>query len=75
MGAVADWDFEAIETAARRQALAVAARAVAQRLNADTSDHVGPAVPCPQCGEPARYAGRHRKTFESVLGPLALDRA
>ena len=29
-GAVDDWDFEAIETAARRQALHVAARAVEQ---------------------------------------------
>jgi hypothetical protein len=37
-GAVDDWDFEAIETAARRQTLGVAARAVEQRLNADTSD-------------------------------------
>jgi len=53
----------------------VAARAVAQRLNADPSDHVGPTVPCPRCGQPADYAGRHRKTFESVLGPLPLERA
>ena len=53
----------------------MAARAVAQRLNADTSDYVGPTRPCPQCGQPARYAGRHRKTFESVLGPLTLERA
>jgi hypothetical protein len=36
------WDMEAIETAARRQVLRVAARAIQQRLNADTSDHVGP---------------------------------
>ena len=61
--------------AARRQALAVAARAVEQRLNADTSDHVGPTRPCPQCGQPARYAGRRRKTLESVLGSLTLARA
>jgi hypothetical protein len=59
----------------RRQALAVAARAVEARLNADPSDHVGPTVPCPHCGAPAAYAGRHRKTFESVLGPLTLARA
>jgi len=69
------WDLEAIETAARRQALAVAARAVTQRLNADQSDHVGPTVPCVRCAQPARYAGRRRKTVESVLGPLPLDRA
>ena len=36
-GTVDDWDFEAIETATRRKALRVAARAVEQRLNADTS--------------------------------------
>ena len=74
MGAVDDWDFEAIETAARRQALRVAARAVERRLNADTSDHAGPTAPCP-CGVPARYAGRRAKTFESVLGSLRLERA
>jgi hypothetical protein len=73
-GAVEDWDFEAIETAARRKAMCVAARAVEQRFNADTSDHVGPTAPC-SCGRPARYAGRHTKTFTSVLGPLALERA
>lgn len=67
--------MEAIETAARRQALAVAARAVAQRLNADHRDHVGPTVPCVWCQQPAQYAGRHAKTFESVLGPLPLERA
>ncbi len=73
-GAVDRIDFEAIETAARRQALHVAARAVEQRINADKSDHVGPALPC-ACGMPARYAGRRSKTFESVLGPLILRRA
>ena len=52
----------------------VAARAVEQRLNADTSDHAGPTAPC-ACGQPARYAGRHTKTFESVLGALTLARA
>ena len=48
---------------------------MAQRLNADTTDHVGPTVPCPQCGQPARYAGRRPKTFQSVLGDLSLTRA
>jgi hypothetical protein len=52
----------------------VAARAVEQRLNADTSDHAGPTAPC-ACGQPARYAGRRGKTFESVLGTLRLERA
>ena len=61
-----------MEMAARRQALA--ARALEQRLNADTSDHAGPELSC-SCGEPAQYRGRHEKTFESVLGPLRLERA
>jgi hypothetical protein len=52
----------------------VAARAVERRLNADTRDHAGPAVPCP-CGQAARYAGRRTKTFTSVLGALTLERA
>jgi hypothetical protein len=60
--------------AVRRQALRVAARAVEQRLNADTADHTGPTAPC-ACGQPARYVGRRGKTFESVLGPLTLARA
>jgi hypothetical protein len=60
--------------AARRQALQLAARALEQRLNADTSDHSGAELAC-QCGAQAHYRGRHRKTFESVLGPLHLERA
>ena len=60
--------------AARRQALRLAARALEQRLNADTSDHAGSELPC-ACGAPAQYHGRHGKTFESVLGPLLLERA
>jgi len=71
---IADLDFEAIEMAARRQTLRLAARALEQRLNTDTSDHVGPQLPC-RCGGSAQYHGRHEKTFESVLGPLHLQRA
>jgi hypothetical protein len=67
--------LEAVETAARRLALQLAARAVEQRLNADTADHVGPTVPCPHCGQPARYIGRRPKTFQSVVGALTLTRA
>jgi len=63
-----------LETAARRQALRLAARALEQRLNADLSDHAGPELPC-SCGGLAQYHGRHDKTFESVLGPLHLERA
>jgi hypothetical protein len=74
-GAVDGWDFEAIETAARRTALHVAARAITQRLNADHTDQVGPTVACVRCHQPAHYAGRRAKTFTSVLGPLRLERA
>ena len=63
-----------MEMAARQQALRLAARALEQRLNADTSDHAGPELAC-SCGQPARYRGRHEKTFESVLGSLRLERA
>ena len=73
-GAAADWDFEAIETAARRQALRIAACAVQARLNADTSDHTGPSLAC-ACGQPARYVDRRAKRFQSVLGELVLERA
>jgi hypothetical protein len=66
--------MEAIEMAARKRVLRVAARAIEQRLNADQSDHAGPTVSC-ACGQPARYAGRRAKTFTSVLGPLTLERA
>ncbi len=60
--------------AARDRVLGVAARAVERRLNADSSDCLGPEARC-SCGEMARYAGRRPKTFESVLGPLTLERA
>ena len=73
-GAVEDWDFEALETAIRRQAMGVAARAVEQRINADTSDGDRPAVRC-GCGGPARYVDRRWKRFHSVLGVLKLERA
>lgn len=67
-------DFEAIETAARREALRLAAAAIERHLNADRSDYAGPTQPCP-CGQPARYAGRRAKSFTTVLGPLQLERA
>ena len=60
--------------ALRRQVLRLAARAIEQHLNGDTSDHQGPTVACP-CGEPARYAGRREKYFQSAVGELRLERA
>ena len=58
----------------RSSVLQVAARALEQRLNADTSDHAGPQQPCP-CGQTARYVDRRAKTFLSALGELTLQRA
>ncbi len=63
-----------METAARRGALAVAARAVARRLNADHTDSAGPTVPC-RCGHAAHYAGRRAKTILTALGAMRLERA
>ena len=73
-GATDGLDFEAIEQAARRQALRVAARAVERRLNADRTDYLGPTVSC-ACGQAARYAGRRPKTLTTALGSLTLERA
>ena len=67
-------DLEAIETAARHQALRIAAALIERRLNADHGDYRGPKQPC-ACGHSARFAGRRTKTFTSVLGPLRLERA
>ena len=72
--AVAELDLEALEIALRRQALRLAARAIEQRLNADTSDESGPRRACP-CGGEARFLGRRVKQFASLLGPLRLERA
>ena len=55
-GAADALDFEAVEMAARRQALQLAARAIEQRLNADLSDHSGAHLPCVRCAAAARYA-------------------
>ena len=68
-------DLEAWETAARRCALQVAARVLEEKLNADTSDYRGPWFVLRNAAGSARYAGRRRKRFTSVLGPLVLERA
>lgn len=69
-----DLDLGALEVALRQQVLALAGRLLEQRLNQDRSDFQGPQAACP-CGGQARYAGRRQKTFQSVLGPLRLQRA
>ena len=72
--ASAGLDFEALETALRRQVLELAARAVERWLNADTSDGAEPTLPC-SCGALARYAGRRPKWLQCVLGTLRFERA
>lgn len=67
------WDFEAIEVAARREALKVAGAAVEERLNADHSDRVEHLL-C-ECGTEMRYVDRRRKSFTTVLGEMTLARA
>ena len=47
---------------------------MAQRLNADHTDHSGPSLPC-ACGQLARYAGRHSKSIQTALGTMTLERA
>lgn len=64
-----------METAVRRAALGLAARAVERRLNQDHSDARHAHSRCPLCGTCARYIGRRPKTFVSVLGELSLERA
>jgi len=73
-GAVAELDFEALEMALRHGTLRLAAWAIEQRLNADTSDELDSPIPC-GCGGEAKFAGRRSKQFQSVLGPLRLERA
>ncbi|MGK5086026.1 hypothetical protein WDW86_00570 [Bdellovibrionota bacterium FG-2] len=57
-----------------RVTMRVTVRAIQERLNADTTDHVSPFLLC-SCGKWACYSGRRSKTFESVLGSLTLSRA
>ena len=71
--AAAALDFEALETALRRQVLELAARTVETHLNQDHSDAT-PRHNC-SCGGSARYAGRRTKQFVTVLGPMRLARA
>ena len=66
--------FEALERGARDRALRLAARELEQRLNRDHSDHAGATLRC-ACGRAARYAGRHAKGFQTVLGLVSLERA
>jgi hypothetical protein len=73
-GAAEGLDFEAIEAAARREAMRIAARAVEKKLNENFSDYKGPLIAC-SCGGDMRYEGRRPKTFMTVLGEMTLMRA
>jgi hypothetical protein len=73
-GSVERLDFEAVEDALRREALRWTAQLVEARFNADLSDEQGPHLAC-SCGGCARYVGRREKTFQTLLGPLRLERA
>ena len=55
-------DFEAAETAVRTAVLAVAARFVAERLNADHSDQHAAGLPCGWDTRPATPAGVQRRS-------------
>ena len=63
-------DFEALETAVRRQVLEVAARTVEAHLNQDRSD-TAPGLSC-RCGGRARYAGRRPKQVRHRAGTDAI---
>ena len=54
--------------------MAIAARAIEQRLNADTSDYSGSERSC-DCGGTARYVERREKRFITAVGELLLIRA
>ena len=68
-------DFEALEQAVRHQGLDIAAQWMAQRFNADDSDHSGSTTAC-ACSRRERYAGPRPKTVTTLLlGPVTLQRA
>src|SRR5580704_5938638 len=52
---------EGVRIAARCQALRLAARALEQRLNADTSDYTGPELPCSRGELAARDVFAHAR--------------
>jgi len=60
--------------AVRQRVLSLAGSFLERWLNHDASDYAGPHLACVCRGE-ARYAGRRRKRFRSVLGELELERA
>ncbi len=65
-------DWEALETRLKQQVLQVAARLLEKHLNG-ADEPAGPWT-C-LCGASARYVGRRRKRFQTVLGEIVLQRA
>ena len=59
-------DFKALEVTLRQRTLRLAAHAIAQRLNADSSDEASTRLRC-ACGKEARYVARRTKNVVSVL--------
>jgi hypothetical protein len=68
------FDFEAIEMAARRKAMKIAARVIEQKLNSDISDYVDATREC-TCGALAYFGGRRDKVFKTAVGEMTLSRA
>ncbi|MDE0291635.1 MAG: ISKra4 family transposase [Candidatus Dadabacteria bacterium] len=63
-----------MECEARKTALMVMGKAIERRFNSDHSDKREGGEFC-GCGEIAEYAGRRKKQFITVLGPMVLERA
>ena len=66
--------FEALERAARRQALEIAAKAVARRLNAVMTDQAGSRFPAPAALRPPRGPAA-KDLHRTALGEMTLERA
>jgi len=68
-------DFEAIETAARQNAIKLAAQVLSKWINSDKTDYMGSTISCPSCNGVAHYAGRQKRTFLTAIGEMPLNRA
>ena len=68
-------DFEAMEHAVRDLGMSWFGRMVAHCINANHRDCRDPETACPDCGQPARHAGRRDRTLVTTLGVMVLRRA
>lgn len=69
-----DFDFEAFESTIRKKLMQIAARLIERYLNADQSDCLASSHAC-SCGGDAKYKGRRKKEFSSMVGIIVLERA